>query len=406
MSRKKIITLLSLSASLNVALLALILAKPSSVFRAIHAESSGPKQSAASPESSSASAPQVAAVFASLNSSDLKSFIDRLRSAGVPHGILRAIAEAKVNDLLFDRRTGLAKTYVKPQPYWSSNFRQVDPKLWREMQAVEKDRQAMLKAALGPDAPQPDEGPIMSAFAQSNSGGIPRENSERVNAVANDYNDMRNEVLLSAKGVWMQDVRDKLAYLDKEREADLAKALPPADYFEYQLRNSPSASNLRGSMSAFHPSEEEFRAVFKAQQDFSLQYGDPSSQLSPEQQRDRQAHQSDLNAAFAQALGPQRYADYVTQTDQAYVSANNLVQQLGLPETVTPQVVSVRDDIVRRVDALRHDATLSDADRSAQLSALADEASSRLSAVLGESGLAAYKQNGGNWLQNLKPLTK
>lgn len=345
-------------------------------------------------------------MFSKLSTSDLKSFINRLRAAGVPHGILRAIAEAKVNDALFERRSELAKTYVVPKPYWSQKFQQTDPKLWAEMAAVDKVRLAMLKAALGPDAPQPDEGPIMKALAQSNSGGIPRENIDRMNTITSDYNDLRNEITASVNGVWTQEVRDKLAYLDKEQKADMAKALTPDDYFEYQLRNSPVAAGLRYSMSAFNPTEDEFRAVFKAQQDFNQQYGDPNSQLSPDQQNERRTHQSELSASIAQALGPDRNADYVAQTDPNYIATNNFAQQLGLPQTATQQIVSVKDDIWKRADALRHDGTLSDVDRASKLSALAEEASSRLTPILGESGFAAYKQSTGNWLQNLSPPTK
>jgi hypothetical protein len=406
MSRRTIAILLLVSFGFNVGLLGLVVARPRLALRTTDALGPGTQNVAVPPARPLPSARQIAAVFSTLDSSDLKSFIDRLRAAGVPHEILRAIAEAKVNDALFERRTELAKTYVVPQPYWSHKFQQTDPKLWREMQAVEKDRVAMLKEALGPDAPQPDEGPIMKAIAQNNSGGIPRENLDRMNAIMSDYNDLKGEIMASSNGVWTQEVRDKLAYLDKEQKADMATALSPDAYFEYQLRNSPVAANLRNSLSAFNPTEDEFRAVFKAQQDFNQQYGDPYGQMSPDQQIERQAHQSELNSSIAQALGSERYADYHTQTDPNYVMTNNFVQQLGLPQTATQQVVSVRDDIGKRADAIRHDPTLSDADRSSQMSALADEASSRLSAILGDNELAAYKQAGGYWIPNVIPTKK
>jgi hypothetical protein len=68
--------------------------------------------------------------------------------------------------------------------------------------------------------------------------------------------------------------------------------------------------------------------------------------------------------------------------------------------------VDVQGDITKRADAIRKDAGLSAADKKSQLAALADEATSRLGAVLGDRGLAAYRDNGGWWIQGLAPPTK
>jgi uncharacterized phage infection (PIP) family protein YhgE len=124
--------------------------------------------------------------------------------------------------------------------------------------------------------------------------------------------------------------------------------------------------------------------------------------MTPDQQRERQAHQADLNASIQQALGADRYADYARETDPTYVATARVVDRLGLPAAATQQVVSVQDDISKRAMAVAHDTTLSDADRASQLSALADEAATKLTAVMGDSGLAAYRQNVGGWLQGLK----
>jgi hypothetical protein len=80
-----------------------------------------------------------------------------------------------------------------------------------------------------------------------------------------------------------------------------------------------------------------------------------------------------------------------------------MVERLELPAEATGQVLALRGDIDKRADAIRHDTSLSAADRSAQLAALADDATSKAGAILGERGLAAYKQNYGWWIQNLKP---
>jgi hypothetical protein len=78
------------------------------------------------------------------------------------------------------------------------------------------------------------------------------------------------------------------------------------------------------------------------------------------------------------------------------------MDRLELPEAATQQVLAVQGDISKRADAIRKDTTLSAADRSSQLAALADEAASSITTVIGERGMAVYKNNGGGWIQGLK----
>jgi hypothetical protein len=89
-----------------------------------------------------------------------------------------------------------------------------------------------------------------------------------------------------------------------------------------------------------------------------------------------------------------------------YVNTNKRVERLGLPASATQQVVSLQDDISKRAEGIQKDPSPSPADKSSQLAALADEASTKLTAVLGDTGLAACRQNGAWWLQTLKPAAK
>jgi hypothetical protein len=79
---------------------------------------------------------------------------------------------------------------------------------------------------------------------------------------------------------------------------------------------------------------------------------------------------------------------------------------LSLPANAPAQVYAVQQDISQQATAVRQDNMLSPADRNAQLAALGQAASSRVTAILGPDGTAAYVQNGGNWLQNLQNSAK
>ena len=75
----------------------------------------------------------------------------------------------------------------------------------------------------------------------------------------------------------------------------------------------------------------------------------------------------------------------------------------NLPPAATRQVMDIQADITKRADAIRQDKSITDSERTSQLSALADEATTKATSVVGDRGFEAYRQNSGNWIQNLKP---
>jgi hypothetical protein len=62
----------------------------------------------------------------------------------------------------------------------------------------------------------------------------------------------------------------------------------------------------------------------------------------------------------------------------------------------------VQKDIMKRADTIRSDRALTPDERTSQLTALSAEAVTRLSPTLGETGIAAYKQSGGYWINMLQ----
>jgi hypothetical protein len=233
--------------------------------------------------------------------------------------------------------------------------------------------------------------------------GLTREKYDRIQAISADYNEMRNDVFGATNGVMLPEDKEKMDYLQKEQKSEIAAELSPDELFEYQLRTSNVSYELRSTLSAFNPTEDEFRAIFKVQQDFDSQYGSSEEQLTPDQIKEKEAHKADLLAKIQDAIGPERAAEYKVESDPNYVQVSRLVDRLALPAAATQQVVSVQSDITKRADAIRKDPGLSAADKNSQLAALADEASAQITAVMGDRGLQAYKQNGGGWIQGLKP---
>ena len=399
--------LVAASLTANAALLALVVVRAPSAFRF---GPLGPAQVVGQPAAPAAARPAPAigtpgaGNWSGLNPADLRAQVARLRAAGFPPNLVRAIIQAQVNELFAARRRALM-AQMEVKPYWSSRFGSWDPKVLEGFKAIGRDQAKLIKDLLGPDA-EPSNS-FYGPFAKEMNGGLSPEKNKLLQTILSDYNDLKNQVYNSASGgMLLPEDNEKLAYLEKEQQADLAAALSPGELFEYQLRTSGTASQLRNILQAFNPSEEEFRSIFRVQQAFDEKYGSPGDTLSPEQQSERQAHQGEVLDQLQSVLSPDRVADYKRETDPNYVQVNRLVQRLDLPQTTTDQVVALQDDISKRAEAIRHDPGLAAADRNIQLAALANEATTKAASILGESGFAAYKQTSGAWILGLTPPAK
>jgi hypothetical protein len=393
--------LLAASLAVNAALVATIALKAPWLF---HIGSSDSGQDIPNPLSSPASTGGPAAhaplpsALPSLLSGDLKTLPERLRAAGFPPNIIRAIVLAQLNDLFVGRRKAVMAE-VKINPFWSKSYGNLDPDTLAKFAALWKERTAMQKELL-PDLPSD---PWNNPYQQNMNGGLPLEKYKRVLAIGSDYNDLKNQIYNAAKGALVPEDNEKLALLEKEQQSDMAAALSPAELLEYQIRNSTTADQMRSSMQAFNPTEDEFRSIFSVQQAFDQQYGANNDTLTPEQRLERQKHQGEVLDQLQGVLGPDRFAEYKQETDPKFLVVNQLMARFDLPVTATRQVVDLEDDITKRAQAIQDDKSLTEGVRANQLSALADEATSKAKSVVGERGFEAYKRTAGSWIQNLKP---
>jgi hypothetical protein len=228
---------------------------------------------------------------------------------------------------------------------------------------------------------------------------LPPEKAEQVMALLRKATDERLPLtMLDARGPAGD---EKLKEMDAALHKELATVLTPAELEDYDLRNSQVANALRFQLSAFDATEDEFRTLFRIQSAYADRLGVVSGAMTPEQVQARNAVQQQLNADIKAALGDQRYVEYRRASDYNYQQAYKLVARLALPPATTNQVWDVQQDIQKRAASL--DRALSPEVRTQQLAALAGEAQSRVTSLLGEAGFAAYQDHGGQWLRFLQP---
>ncbi|MGH7956956.1 MAG: hypothetical protein ACREH8_08080, partial [Opitutaceae bacterium] len=218
-----------------------------------------------------------------------------------------------------------------------------------------------------------------------------------------EFNDARSDIYAnSAGGMMGPEIQKRIETLQKEQHAALGQILTPQELTEWDLRNSDTSRNVRYQLSAFNPSEAEFRTVFTLQAEFDERFPRLTSAPSPEDQQRRGEAQQQLNEQIKAALGSVRGAEYERANDHSYRQTSQLVARLELPAATTDQVYDIQKDIREKMATVMR-AKPTPAERDQQFAQLAGEAETRMSAILGARGFEAYRQYGGSWMQALRP---
>lgn len=380
-----VLTVLSVVA--NLALLG-------ALFAGRDAASEAPATVATSPGAKSAAQPQATdPVWEKITGDDFPTSVQRLRDAGFPPHIVRAIISARVQELFAPRFKALRSDSAAA--YWKNAT--VDPRVRTAEMQLYREQQKMLRDLLGADA----EGPDSNIFSRHNLDVIPADKHQAVKDAIRLSEDRRQEVFASIMGGTLTpDMQRKISALEKEHLANLATILSPTELEEFNLRNSQASQNLRYELTAFNPSEEEFRSIYK----IWSQIEQPTGGLSQEEMQRRFKAQTDAREQIKGLLGPVRGAEYERAVDFSYRQTSQLVSRLELPAETTTKVWEVKQDIEKRANELRRNTSLPPAERTKQLAALADEGTTRVSSLVGSRGIEAYKTQGaGFWLQNLVP---
>ncbi len=402
------VALLIASLAVNAAVLTLYLKQSSGAppagspaAAALAEKSAGPTASGASVPSAASDAAvqtaQLAKSWAELQTGDLNTLVARLKAAGFSTSMIRAIVFAQVNEQFAARRKELAGNQTE-QPFWKNQrSAMMDPKIMTALRDLGKEQMALMKSLLGPDGvPGSDE---MNAWQRRQFGNLTPEKLTQLQSINTDYSELQQEIMQKANGVMLPEDREKLAYLEKEKLADIAKTLTPQEFEDFQLRSSNTANQLRGQLGSFNTTEAEFRALYKAAAAIDEKYRTAGTR-NPGDYQNRQA---DMLTQAKAVLTPERFAAYNLATDPQSRQVSSLVARLELPPATTQQVVSLQQDFQNRQRALITNRELTPANRAAQQAALLQEATAKLSTTLTPRGFEAYKQNGGQWLDGLKP---
>lgn len=334
-----------------------------------------------------------------LQAPDLVTERDRLRAEGFPDNMIRAILGAQIRERYAAQRKAIEQT--ADVPYWKT-FKP-DPATSAALRNLAQAERKELRELLGPNPGDYDAERFKRLIPN-----LSDEKADALSAITQRYNEQRADLFRG--GPMAPDDQEKMRALDKAAQAELATVLTPEELEQYDLRSSRTAMQLQYNLSAFNPSEAEYRALYRLQAAFDEQFGQMYVAPTPEEMKARTQAQRDLQDQIAAALGPDRYAQYQRATDYNYRETIKLVGRLELPPETADNLYAVQKEYQQKQQEV-FKAVRGSPDGFAtiqqQLTALQQEATTRVSTVFNGDAMAveAYRRYGGQWLRNMVPST-
>lgn len=341
----------------------------------------------------------VADIWTALQQDDLAGYVANLRAAGFPDEIVRTLVWRRIND-----QFAAEEAQLRPSPsdwkYWTNTSPfQLDQEQQKARAALARQKTALAEALLGPAPPNE----IQLIQQAHRYGELSPEKIAAIELINRDYNELRRTVNEAAKGFNLPEDWEKLALLQREQDADLAAVLSPEEYRRFQLRNSATASRLRGEFNNISLTEAQFQQLYDLRAPLDQRFNTPGIPLTATEQTARRDAEAALQDSYRAILGDERYTEYQRSRDGAYQQLTRLANRLDLPAANAIAVYDLKTTVESRARELHADRSLSTEQRQAALAALRDSTERTVTAALGERGAAIYRDQGGHWFKNLVP---
>lgn len=319
---------------------------------------------------------------------DLPGFVARLRAAGFPPRVVRTLVQQLVNE-----RIPADPAEKEARPYWVAEDLAA---AHERRQKSHRERQALLESLLGPEA---RPGATLDATTRERRfGHLSGDKVDALLKLERDYGEVESLLVADrpARALTPEESKrfqQERALVEREKLADLARILTPAELEQYELRNSGVARNLSRQLRGVELSEQEYAALYRLQKTFETQYPQGLS-LGPDAYHQRMTAQLNLQQQFRGVLDEARFIAYLNATDYGYTQAREFTRTYpALTPAATYDFYRLQLQMQGAFRDVSQNQALSGAQRAERVRTIASEYEPRLAAVLGPEALAAYKQS-------------
>jgi hypothetical protein len=260
---------------------------------------------------------------------------------------------------------------------------------------MELEKRALLDELLGPNWERSNNWEAVafnSRFDGPILGSLSAETKDSLKSIEMQGRQKRVDYITARQRAGEPVDSSELKRLADETRAELGKTLNPVQLEEYLLRYSETAQDLRRELQGFEVSPDEFRKIFKAEDELGQLGG---SSLAGSDPVSRQ-HQLDLvnqkEASLEEALGAERYQLFAYNRDPIFREAKTTAQELGMEAELVVPIFQINQAVAQERQRILSDPNLSVAEQAAAMAVAVEEQQQSLRLVLGDQVYEKYRK--------------
>lgn len=338
-----------------------------------------------------------------VESQDYRQYISNLRAIGCPEQTIRDIIIADVNQLFAAK----AKEWLATRqaaPFWKAagaNNAALEAERIQKQVELNREKRRILQDLLGGDVAE--SSPRLDGLDAGRYSFLPKEKQQQLMDLDAVYAAKMIEIFGRVPNPPPEgDPRYQRLMADKENE--LAGILAPEEMEDYQVRFSRTADTVRRFLGAFEPTEDEFRRIFRAQQEFEKNFpAFDSPRLDREQRDARIAAQQQMKEQLRAELGERRFYEYEHEVGLQRSHFSKIASQYQLPKESLYNALDITWTSQEQAIRLRYDPALTAEQRQQTLASLRQQAELDLTRILGADALKAYLATRPAWVDYFKP---
>lgn len=341
--------------------------------------------------------------WAEVEAADYKVYIANLRAIGCPEETIQDIIYNDVSKLYARKMRELGdygervKEYWKPRDYSYSSYAQ--------QRALEKEKHELLIELLGVDPEKlrrerqgyPDYEALKYPF-------LTEEKRKQAMDIWEKYTAQEQGLYQKYRNYYGEEREAEMAEIKKAKDAEMAKVLSPDELFEWQLRSSGVASSMQWQLQAFEPSEQEFRAMFKIEDQWQDTMGNRGPDPDDAEAQKKWQEASKLRQdEMKKILGGERYKEYARAQDYQYQQLYRMLGRTGdgTAKATANKVYAMKEEAEAQSRKVRSDQSLSPAQRQQALKEIQELTQKSVQAAIGEKNYKRYQGGAGYWLRNI-----
>jgi hypothetical protein len=190
---------------------------------------------------------------------------------------------------------------------------------------------------------------------------------------------------------------EELGRLQQQKLEAVAKLLSPQELEQFDLWFSPAASRARESIYGMEATEEEFLKLYQLRREFEtkLSSADSTQNLNEPGTADQELH-----ARIQQALGAERFEEYVRAQDPDFRELYALTSRLKLPRATAVELHGYKAAVEAARASVQVDDGLDAEQRATAQRAITEETQRAFKEKLGDKAFKQFiRRTGNRWVK-------